>query len=158
MDAYNKAVTVHNLKNNCNNNELLSIFLNLKAGPFPPNSKFKGHILACPAGPCSVFEAMIESVWSGKNIVHTGGFPPYDHGYVTNNILEHIPMFKASMYRTIAPIDGKEAFAIDYVNDFFLFILMDYVRKVQRNLYLGMVTFRPFFKHPVLYFILEIVE
>lgn len=72
MDPHNKAVTVHNLKNNCNNNELLNIFLNLKAAPFPPNSKFKGHIIACPTGPCNMFEAMIESFWSGKNVVYTG--------------------------------------------------------------------------------------
>lgn len=90
--------------------------------------------------------------------VFSGGNSPNDHGYVTNNILGTFNMFKAPYYRTIAPIDGKDALAIDYVNDFFLFILMDYVRIVQRNLYLGIVTFRPFFKTPVVYFILEIVN
>lgn len=157
MDA-NKAITVHNLKTNCNNDELLSIFLNSNAGAFPPNSRFKGHILACPGGPCGVLEAMIESVWSGKNVIYKGGRAPNDHGIVTNNMLGTISMFEAAIYRTIAPIDGKEAFAIDYVNDFFLFFLMDYVRKVQHNLYLGIVTMRPFFKHPIVFFILEIVD
>ncbi len=157
MDPFNKDVTVYNLKNYCNNDELLSIFLNSKAGSFPPNSKFRGHILACPTGACDLLEAMIESMWSGKNVVHARGSWPNDHGFVTNNMLGGFDMFKAPFYRTIAPIDGKEAMAVDYVNDFFLFALMDYVRKVQHNLYLGMVTFRPFFKVPVVYFILEIV-
>lgn len=154
MDPFNKAVTVHNLKFNCNRDELLRIFLRLKAGSFPPNSKFKGHILACPSGACDLFENMIESLWSGKNVVQSW---PNDRGFMTNNILGVFDLFKAPFYRTIAPIDGKEALAIDYVNDFFLFILMDYVRQVQNNLYLGIVTMRPFFKVPFVYFILEIV-
>lgn len=158
IDANNKAITVYNFKNNCNNKELLSIFLNLNSGPFPPNSKFKGHIIACPGGPCGMLEAMIESVWSGKNIIHTGGRSPNDYGTVTNNMLGILKMFTAAMYRTNAPIDGREAFAIDYQSDPFLFLLMDYVRKVQRNLYLGIVTFRPFINHPVMFFLLEIVN
>lgn len=158
MDANNKAVTVHNLKTNCNNKELLNIFLNSNAGTFPPNSKFKGHIIACPSGPCGMLEAMIESFWSGKNVVYTGGKAPRDHGLVTNNIFGAFNMFKAPFYRTTAPIDGREALAIDYVDDFLLFFLMDYVRKVQHNLYLGIVTLRPFFKTPILFFILEVVN
>ncbi|KAJ6640532.1 hypothetical protein Bhyg_05461 [Pseudolycoriella hygida] len=157
IDYYNKAVTVHNFKTNCNNKELLNMFSNLKAGSFPPNSRFKGHILACPSGPCGMLEAMIESVWSGKTVKYKGGFPPNDHGVVKNNMLGRFSMFEASIYRTIAPIDGKESFAIDYVNDFFLFFLMDFVRKVQKNLYLGIATLRPFFKHPIMFFILEII-
>ncbi|XP_037050949.1 uncharacterized protein LOC119084900 [Bradysia coprophila] len=158
MDPFNKAVTVHSLKYICNNDELRNIFLNSKAGPFPPNSKFKGHILACPSGACDLLELMIESLWSGKNVVSSGGSWPNDHGFVTNNMLGTFDMFKAPFYRTIAPIDGKEAMAIDYANDLFLFILMDYVRKVQNNLFLGIVTFRPFFKTPIMYFLLEIVD
>lgn len=158
MDPFNKAVTVHSLKTTCNNDDLLNIFLNSKAGAFPPNGKFKGHILACTSGPCGLLEGMIESFWSGKSVVFSNGYGPKDRGFVTNNIFGSFDMFKAPFYRTIAPIDGREALAIDYVNDFFLFILMDYVRKVQKNLYLGIVTFRPFFKNPILFFILEVVN
>lgn len=158
MDPNNKATTVYNLKTNCNNKELLSIFLNSRAGSFPPNGQFKGHLIACQTIPCRMLEATIESVWSGKNVVQSSGYPPNDHGFMTNNMLGTFNMFKAPFYRTIAPIDGKEALAIDYVNDFFLFMLMDYVRKIQHNVYLGIVTLRPFFKTPVFFFVLEIVN
>lgn len=155
MDPFNKDVTVYNLKHNCNRDDLQNVFLSLKAAPFPPNTKFRGHLVACPSGPCDVFEAMIESLWGGKNVVYAKGSWPNDHGFITNNMLGGLDMFKAPFYRTVAPIDGKEALAIDYVNDILLFGLMDYVRKVQDNLYLGIVVVRPFFKIPFVYFILE---
>lgn len=47
IDPYDKSITVHNLRNNCNSRQLLSIFTNLTAGPFPPEGSLKGYVLQC---------------------------------------------------------------------------------------------------------------
>lgn len=97
----------------------------------------------------------IDNFWDGKNVFYTGGTPPNDRGNATNNFFGRIVKFYATIYRTNAPIDSKEVFAIDYKRDFFVFFIMDYVREVQRNLYLGITTLQKFEKKPFLYFLLE---
>lgn len=153
IDVHNKSNTIHNLRNNCNRKQLQSIFSNLTAGTFP-NGRLKGYVLLDP-GVQRLFVPAMQKIWNGKNIYHTRGTPPYDLGTVTNTILGRFDWFKASIYRTKAPFDGKEAFAIDYKNDLFVFFLIDYLRKVQNNLYLGIATFRRFERNPILFFLLE---
>lgn len=154
IDANNKSITVHNLRNNCNSKELRQIFSKLTAGSqFPPSGKFKGYVLPCPRNLCG----WIEAVWNGKNIKFTGGSIPNDHGTVTNTIFGIFNWFKASIYRTNAPIDGKEAFAIDYKHDIFTFFIIDYIRRVQKNVYLGIATVRRFERNIVLFFLLEAI-
>lgn len=74
---------------------------------------------------------------------------------MTNTFLGLFEFLRASIYRTIAPIDGKEAFAVDYKNEIFAFFMIDFLRKVQHNLYLGFVAIRGFEKIPIAYFLLE---
>lgn len=96
------------MRKNCNIRQLQRIFSNLKAGPFPPNGKFKCYVLQ---------GEILEKIWYGKTITYLGGYPPNDYGSVINTMYNNIDFFKATIYRTRAPIDGKEAFAIDYRND-----------------------------------------
>lgn len=142
IDATNKLITIQNLRTNCNMKQLKSIFSSITAGTFP-SGKFQGHVLL----------AGDQEFWNGKNINYTGG----DHGTVTNTIFEKYNIFKATIYRTKAPFDGKEVFAIDYKNDSFAHFVVDYVRKVETNLYLGMATLRGLEKNPILFFLLECV-
>lgn len=96
-----------------------------------------------------------QNIWNGKKIKYRGGNAPHDRGTLTNIIFSRYEMFDADIYRTKAPIDGKEAFALNYKRDIFVFFIIDYIREIQTNLYLGIMTFRPFEKFPVLYFSLE---
>lgn len=143
----NRSITVHNLKYNCNVKQLRRIFSNLSAGPFPPNGKLKGSIL--------VDGLQNQNIWNGKKIKYHGGIRPHDHGTLTNILFRTYQMFDAKIYRTKAPIDGKEAITLNYKGDPFVFFIVDYIREVQENVYLGIMTIRPFGKIPVLYFLLE---
>lgn len=134
------------MRKNCNTKQLQRIFTNLKAGTFPPNGKLKGYVLQ---------REVLEKLWYGKTITYMGGKPPNDHGLVINTMYNKIDFFRATIYRTKAPIDGKEAFAIDYKNDLLAHLIIDYIRKVQNNLYLGIATLRPFERYPILFFLLE---
>lgn len=97
---------------------------------------------------------LVESIWHGKNFHYARGASNH-HGTVINNLLGIFQYLRATTYRTIAPIDGKEAFAIDYKNEFFAFFAIDYVRMVQKNLYLGYVAIRGFERNPFAFFLLE---
>lgn len=138
---------MHNLKYNCNKKQLKSIFSNLTAGRFPPNGQLRGSIL--------VNGLQDQNIWNGKNVKHRGGNPPHDRGTLTNVFFRRFEAFNADIYRTKAPLDGKEAIALNYKADPIVFFIVDYIREVQVNLYLGIMTFRPFEKIPVLYFLLE---
>lgn len=96
--------------------------------------------------------ALVEAIWNGKNFYYANGA---DHGFVTNTFIGIFEFLRASIYRTIAPIDGKVAFAVDYRNEIFAFLMIDFVRKVQNNLYLGFVAIRGFEKIPIAFFLLE---
>lgn len=139
------------MRNNCDSRELLHIFTNLTAGPFPPEGSLKGYLLECFGRPCG----WIDNIWDGKNVVYLGGSAPNDHGRANNNFFNRIVKFEATIYRTNAPIDGKEAFAIDYKGDTYVFFIMDHVREVQRNLYLGITSLQAMQRKPFLYFLLE---
>lgn len=54
-------------------------------------------------------------------------------------------------------MDGKEAFEIDYRGDVLSFLMVDYLRNVQKNVYLGYFAFRASDKIPIGYFLLESV-
>jgi len=152
IDATNKTNTINNLSNYCNSTELQEIFSSLEAGTFP-NGTYKGYVLTCYGTPCE----WAEIVWKGKTITYVGGTPPNDHGTVINAILTNrIELFSATIYRTDAPIDGNQAFAIDYQEDIFTFWVMDYIREVQENLYLGIATITDNETVPVVYFLLEL--
>lgn len=144
IDPYNRRNTISNLKYSCNYRQLQNVFSNLSPGTFP-TGRLKGFTIVGP-------DALVEAVWSGKNFYYGHGA---DHGTVTNTFLGIFQFLRASIYRTIAPIDGKEAFAVDYRNEIFAFLMIDYLRKVQNNLYLGFVAIRGFEKVPVAYFLLE---
>lgn len=139
------------MRNNCNSEELLNIFTNLSAGPFPPEGALKGYVLECFGRPCH----WIDNIWDGKNIVYLGGTPPNDHGTANNNFFGRIVKFDATIYRTNAPIDGKEVLAIDYKRDVSVFFVIDYIREVQTNLYLGITALQIAQRKPFLYFLLE---
>lgn len=98
-------------------------------------------------------DALVELAWSGKNFYYANGAA--HGGTVTNTFLGIFEFLRASIYRTIAPIDGREAFAIDYRNEIFAFVMIDFLRQVQDNLYLGFVSIRGFERIPVGYFLLE---
>lgn len=135
------------MKYNCNKLQLGKIFSSLPAGQFPPNGKLKGSIL--------VNGLQNQRIWNGKKIKYTGGTAPNDRGTLTNILLERYKMFDADIYRSNAPIDKKEAIVLNYKKDPIVYFIVDYIREVQPNLYLGIMTFRPFTKIPVLYFTLE---
>lgn len=143
----NKSITARNLKYYCNTKQLKRIFSNLTAGTFPPNGQLKGSIL--------LDGLQDQNIWNGKNMKRRGGNVPHDRGTLTNMIFSKSEMFDADIYRTKAPIDGKQAFALNYKRDKFVFFIVDYIREIQTNLYLGIMTLRPFHKSPVLYFLLE---
>lgn len=65
-------------------------------------------------------------------------------------------MFNAEIYRAIAPVDGNEAYAINYRNDPLVPFVIDYIREVQEDVYLGIVTMRASkYKTPLMYFLLQ---
>ncbi|XP_037043424.1 uncharacterized protein LOC119079542 [Bradysia coprophila] len=143
--------TVYNLKYNCNRKQLRKIFSHLSAGAFPPNGKLEGTIL--------MNGLRNQSMWNGKKIKYVGGVAPHDHGTLVNVLFNNrYEMFRANIHRTIAPIDGKESFVLNYKHTPMVFYIVDYLREVQQNVYLGIMTIRPFKKIPVLYFLLEKVE
>lgn len=96
-----------------------------------------------------------QSFWYGKKIKSRGGYAPHDRGTLTNILFKRYEMFNAEVYRTNAPVDGKEAFALNYRRDPLVYYIIDYIREVQENLYLGIMTIRPYKKIPVLYFLLQ---
>lgn len=101
-------------------------------------------------------DALIETIWNGKNFYYSRG--TVYSGTVTNTFLQKFEFLTASVYRTIAPLDGKEVFAIDYKNDAFAVLMVDFLRQVQDNLYLGVIVFRGMETFPLGYFFLEIVS
>lgn len=107
--------------------------------------RLKGYTIVGP-------DALVEAVWHGKNFRYE---PGAEHGVVTNNFFGIFQFLRASIYRTTAPIDGREAFAIDYGNEIFAFVMIDFLRNVQHNLYLGFVAIRGFEKIPIGFFLLE---
>lgn len=135
------------MKYNCNPKQLKGIFSNLTAGTFPPNGNLKGTILL--AG------LQNQNIWNGKKIRSGGGIRPNDRGTLTNLIAKQYELFNADIYRKICPIDGKEAFALDYKKDPLAFFVVDYIREVQTNFYLGVATIRPFENVALVYFLLE---
>jgi hypothetical protein len=152
------AVTIFNLNHYCDYKQLLHLFTSLPVGAFPPsNRRLKGHVLLCPGGACALFEQIAQFVWNGKSILRTGGSPPNERGVVYNRILQYLDLFFADISRVPAPIDGSDAFLIDYLRDPFTFLIRDYIRQVGPNLYLGIMTLRPSPKIPVLFFMLEIL-
>lgn len=118
----------------------------MSPGPYPVG-KLKGYAITPP-------DALVESIWKGKNFYYARGAR---HGTVFNNILGIFEFIRASFYPTIAPIDGKAAYAIDYKDEILSFLTIDFLRKLQNNLYLGFVSIRGFEKIPIVYFILESV-
>jgi len=143
IDIYNKDITIHNLRFNCNNNELRNIFSNLTPGLFPTNGFWKGHIIG-----------VTQNIWNGKNISYVSGTLPNDYGIVTNTWFGSLKIFKGTVYRATTPIDGKESFVLDYKNDTYVYYAVDYIRTVQSNLYLGIATFRSDLTMPKAYFLL----
>lgn len=97
----------------------------------------------------------INNIWNGKTIAYLGGTPPNDHGTVINTVNKQFDLFKGTVYRHMAPFDGKEAFVLDYRYDTLVPFMVDYIREVQRNLYLGIATIRTFGKYPLVFFLLE---
>lgn len=144
VDAFNKSITIHNLRKNCNDAELWKIFTNLKAGKFPIG-RYKGYVL---------HQEETYSFWNSKTITYVGGRRPNEHGTLINTINKKYKMLRASVYRHTAPIDGKQSIVIDYEQDILIPFMIDYVREVQRNLYLGISTLRPFVKDIFTFFIL----
>lgn len=141
----NKSITVRNLKYNCNEKQLGRLFSNLTAGAFPPNGKLlRGAVL--------VDGLQNQNIWNGKKIRYGAS---NDRGTLTNTLFGRFEKFRADIYRTKAPIDGKPAFALNYKIDTCAFLVVDYLREVQPNLYLGFMTIRPKLKFPVVYFLLE---
>lgn len=138
---------MHNLKYNCSRKQLKHTFSNLTAGTFPPSGKLEGTIL--------IDGLQKQSFWNGKKIKYVGGVAPHDHGTLVNILFNRYEMCNADIYRTIAPIDGKESFVLNYKRTPLVFFIVDYMREVQENVYLGVMTIRPFSKIPVLYFLLE---
>lgn len=144
INAYNKSITIQNLRKNCNNAELWNIFTNLKAGTFPIGT-YKGYV---------IHQEETYSFWNSKTITYVGGTPPNEHGTLINTIFKNVLIFRATVYRHRAPIDGKESIFLDYQHDILLSFMLDYVREVQRNVYLGISTVRPFVTHIASFFLL----
>lgn len=144
IDPHNKSITVHNFRKNCNNTELRLIFTNLKAGTFP-NGKYKGYVIQ---------QDKVFDNWNGKTITYLGGHPPNDYGAVYNIVYNTYARFKGTVFRHAAPYDGKEAIVLDYKDDVIVPFMVDYLREVQRNLYLGISTFREYEKNILAFFML----
>lgn len=92
-------------------------------------------------------------VWHGKNFFYPKNGAA--RGIVTNRVLHGFEALKAEIFPSVAPMDGKRAYEIDYSEDIASFLMVDYLRTVQPNLYLGYFTARPFDAIPIGYFMLE---
>lgn len=98
-------------------------------------------------------DGLIGLVWHGKNFNYPNKGEA--RGIVTNSALHSFEVLRASIFPSIAPMDGKEAYEIDYKEDIASFLMVDYLRTVQPNLYLGYFAIRAFDKTPIGYFMLE---
>lgn len=137
---------------------MLDLYHALPAGRFPATHKpLKGHVLLCPGGGCALFEQIAQQVWNGKGFIQYVYGAPNERGVVYNRILHTMELFHADIFRTLAPIDNRPSFLIDYQRDPFTFFINDYIRQVSPNLYLGIMTIRWAPRVPVLFFMLEIL-
>lgn len=93
--------------------------------------------------------------WNGKILRYTGGTEPNERASLINVFFQEYRLFIADVHRTIAPIDNKPAYIGNYESDMFAYMIADYIREVQENLYLGIMTIRPFTRVPALFFTLE---
>ncbi|KAJ6637449.1 hypothetical protein Bhyg_10179 [Pseudolycoriella hygida] len=73
-------------------------------------------------------------------------------------ILQRFVFLRSKIFRTNAPFDGKDVFEIEYRGNIFTYYIVDYIRKVQDDLYLGVATLRQVEKQPIVFFMLEKVN
>ncbi|XP_037036356.1 uncharacterized protein LOC119074359 [Bradysia coprophila] len=148
IDPNNKSITVQNLRFHCSQKQLQRIFLNLTPRSLPSGS-LRGYTIL---GHEKHHDGLIGLVWHGKTFNYPNGG---GRGVVTNNVVHVFELLRASIFPSIAPMDGRKAFEIDYRGDILSFLMVDYLRNVHPNLYLGYFAFRAFNKVPIGYFLLE---
>lgn len=120
-----------------NQAELNRVYEESEAGPIP-DGEAKGTKLVFPESPAYESAKQQEEggiIWEGKVFYCSN---PEGPGRVKNNVNGQL-MFEAEAYYGTSSLDGKECIILDYSKapEFQSMRVMDEVRRVSENLYLG---------------------